>query len=63
MTTMLYKPGAMITCGPHSLDYVIVDDDQVEAHIDKGWAKHPDDVVFQGKGARGPKVAKDGDED
>lgn len=43
---MLYKPGKKITCGPHSLDYIIVDEDDVDEHLDKGWVKHPDDTVL-----------------
>lgn len=43
---MLYKLGSMITCGPHSLDYIIVDEDDVDEHLDKGWVKHPDDTVL-----------------
>ena len=36
---MLYKPGSMITCGPHSLDYIIVDDEEVKSHLKKGWVE------------------------
>lgn len=43
---MLYKLGSMITCGPHSLDYIIVDEDDVDEHLDKGLVKHPDDTVL-----------------
>ncbi|ELZ5573935.1 hypothetical protein U0H19_004377 [Escherichia coli] len=43
---MLYKPGKKIACGPHSLDYIIVDEDDVDEHLDKGWVKHPDDTVL-----------------
>ncbi|RSB60336.1 hypothetical protein EGT71_19635 [Atlantibacter subterranea] len=43
---MLYKLGSMITCGPHSLDYIIVDEGGVDEYLDKGWVKHPDDTVL-----------------
>lgn len=33
---MLYKPGSMITCGPHSLDYIIIDEGDVDEHLDNG---------------------------
>lgn len=42
--TMLYRPGTMITCGPHSLDYKIVDDEDVKATLAKGWYKTPDEA-------------------
>ena len=37
---MLYKPGSMITCGPHSLDYIIVDDEEVKSHLKKWLGKN-----------------------
>lgn len=43
---MLYKPGKKITCGPHSLDYIIVDEGDVDEHLDNGWVMHPDDTVL-----------------
>ena len=43
---MLYKPGSMITCGPHSLDYIIVDEGDVDEHLENGWVIHPDDTVL-----------------
>ena len=39
--TMLYKQGEMITCGPHSLDYIIVADEEVEEKLSLGWVKTP----------------------
>lgn len=55
---MLYKTGTMITCGPHSLDYIIVEEEEVSQHLDKGWVTHPDDTVQPGPAAKkkpGPK--------
>ena len=43
---MLYKTGTMITCGPHSLDYIIVEEEAVDEHLVKGWVTHPDDTVL-----------------
>lgn len=65
---MLYKLGSMITCGPHSLDYIIVDEGDVDEHLDKGWVKHPDDTVLpepvstaKMKPGPKPKAADDGE--
>lgn len=41
---MLYKLGSMITCGPHSLDYIIADEGDAEEHLSNGWYAHPQDV-------------------
>lgn len=43
--TMLYRPGAMITCGPHSLDYVIVNDDEIKNWLAKGYYKTPQEAA------------------
>lgn len=47
--TMLYKQGSMITCGQHSLDYIIVDDNEVSDHLKIGWVKSPDETVAKTK--------------
>lgn len=39
----------MITCGPHSLDYIIVDDNEVSEHLKLGWVKYPDETVSKTK--------------
>ncbi|EFQ5086474.1 hypothetical protein H0C74_001719 [Salmonella enterica] len=39
--TMLYKQGNTITCGQHSLDYIIVADEEVEEKLSLGWVKTP----------------------
>lgn len=39
--TMLYKQGSMITCGQHSLDYIIVADEEIEEKLSLGWVKTP----------------------
>ena len=54
---MLYKPGSMITCGPHSLDY-IVDDEEVKSHLKKGWVKTPEETATKQKVA---KAEEDGE--
>lgn len=38
---MLYKQGNTITCGQHSLDYIIVADEEVEEKLSLGWVKTP----------------------
>lgn len=43
---MLYKKGTQIVCGPHSLDYIIVDDSELAVHRTLGWVEHPDDTVL-----------------
>ena len=55
---MLYKPGTMITCGPHSLDYIIVDDEEVKSHLKKGWVKTPEETATKHKVA---KAEEDGE--
>lgn len=55
---MLYKPGSMITCGPHSLDYIIVDDEGVKSHLKKGWVKTPEETATKQKVA---KAEEDGE--
>ena len=55
---MLYKPGSMITCGPHSLDYIIVDDEEVKSHLKKGWGKTPEETATKQKVA---KAEEDGE--
>lgn len=55
---MLYKPGSMITCGPHSLDYIIVDDEEVKSHLKKGWVKTPKETATKQKVA---KAEEDGE--
>lgn len=42
---MLYKKGTQIVCGPHSLDYIIVDDSELAQHQALGWVEHPDKTV------------------
>lgn len=42
---MLYKKGTQIVCGPHSLDYIIVDDSELAQHRALGWVEHPDETV------------------
>lgn len=42
--TMLYKKGSKITCGKHSVDYIVVEDDEVKDHLKQGWVKHPDET-------------------
>ncbi|MCB7002438.1 hypothetical protein LIZ07_00120 [Escherichia coli] len=55
---MLYKPGSTITCGPHSLDYIIVDDEEVKSHLKKGWVKTPEETATKQKVA---KAEEDGE--
>lgn len=55
---MLYKPGSMITCGPHSLDYIIVDDEEVKSHLKKSWVKTPEETATKQKVA---KAEEDGE--
>ncbi|EML8521297.1 hypothetical protein V9W31_002544 [Escherichia coli] len=55
---MLYKPGSMITCGTHSLDYIIVDDEEVKSHLKKGWVKTPEETATKQKVA---KAEEDGE--
>lgn len=63
---MLYKTGTMITCGPHLLDYIIVEEEAVAEHLDKGWVTHPDDTVMPEPAAKNkpgpkPKAADNGE--
>lgn len=37
--TMLYKKGTMLKTNDGKFDYIIVDADQVEANLKKGWHK------------------------
>lgn len=39
--TMLYRVGTTITCGPYSLDYIVVPTDTVAAHVGNGWYETP----------------------
>ncbi|CAL6697454.1 TPA: hypothetical protein IF337_001156 [Escherichia coli] len=55
---MLYKPGSMITCGPLSLDYIIVDDEEVKSLLKKGWVKTPEETATKQKVA---KAEEDGE--
>lgn len=43
-TTMLYKKGTMINLDGQELDYIIVEDKNIEKSIKEGWVKHPSDV-------------------
>lgn len=43
---MLYKQGSMITCGSLSLDYIIVDEEDVKATQEKGWVLDPNDTIL-----------------
>lgn len=63
---MLYKQGSKITCGPYSLDYIIVDESDVDEHLDKGWVKSPDGTALPEPAAKKkpgpkPKAADDGE--
>lgn len=46
-TTMLYKPGSMITCGNLSLDYLIVSDNEISQNLKQGWFKTPQEAVVK----------------
>lgn len=63
--TMLYKSGAMITCGRFNLDYVIADEDEVASYLASGWKAHPDETESaepeRKKPGRKPKAADDGE--
>ena len=48
--TMLYKQGNTITCGQHSLDYIIVADEEVEEKLSLGWVKTPAETELPGPG-------------
>lgn len=39
--TMLYRRGTMIICGPYALDYIVVNDSDIEGELAKGWFKTP----------------------
>ena len=43
---MLYKQGSMITCGSLSLDYIIVEEEDVKATQEKGWVLDPNDTIL-----------------
>lgn len=47
LTTMLYKPGSMITCGNLSLDYIIVSDHEISQNLKLGWFKTPQEAVVK----------------
>lgn len=66
---MLYKPGKKITCGPYSLDYIIVDEGDADEYLGIGWVMHPDDTVLQEEGLEAkkrpgpkPKAKQDGED-
>ncbi|WGL77956.1 hypothetical protein [Serratia marcescens] len=63
--TMLYKSGAMITCGRFNLDYVIVDEDEVSSYLASGWKAHPDETEpaepERKKPGRKPKAVDNGE--
>lgn len=48
-TTMVYRSGYSITCGPFSLDYKIVDDEDVKAALADGWYATPEEADEAGK--------------
>ncbi|EEW2049382.1 hypothetical protein D9H60_20790 [Escherichia coli] len=56
--TMLYKPGNMIICGQFAVDYIIVDDEEVKSHLEKGWVKTPEETATKQKVA---KAEEDGE--
>ncbi|HHH1980858.1 TPA: hypothetical protein ACPZUA_003885 [Yersinia enterocolitica] len=62
---MLYKNGTQIVCGPHSLDYIIVDDSELAKYLALGWVDHPDNTSLPEpvltKKASMKKAAKDGE--
>lgn len=43
--TMLYREGTAITCGPYSLDYIVVDDEDVKKTLADGWYKTPEEAA------------------
>ncbi|MEQ1967263.1 hypothetical protein ABLA30_09600 [Xenorhabdus nematophila] len=49
MKTMLYKQGTMITCGPYSLDYLVVTNEEIEGSLKQGWVKHPHETAEKPK--------------
>lgn len=58
---MLYKQGSMITCGSLSLDYIIVEEDEVESMQEEGWVLDPNDTILPepDKKTRKTKAADD----
>lgn len=50
--TMLYREGTAITCGPYSLDYIVVDDEDVKKTLADGWYKTPEDAAEAAKKER-----------
>lgn len=66
--TMLYKRGTAIKCGPYSLDYLIVGEEEVEENLALGWVKTPaetelpeTETVQRKKPGPKPKAAQDGE--
>lgn len=53
---MLYKKGTQIDCGPHTLDYIIVDDLEVDKYLALGWVKTPEETATQ-DGDKKPKAS------
>ncbi|CAM3700395.1 hypothetical protein Xentx_00481 [Xenorhabdus thuongxuanensis] len=39
----------MITCGPYSLDYLVVANEEIEGSLKQGWVKHPHETVEKPK--------------
>lgn len=63
---MLYKRGGMITCGPYSLDYIIVGEENVEENLSLSWVKTPAETELpepeqRKKPGPKPKAAQDGE--
>jgi hypothetical protein len=68
LQTMLYKRGTAIKCGPYSLDYIIVGEEEVEKNLALGWVKTPvktellePEPAQRKKPGPKPKVAEDGE--
>jgi hypothetical protein len=62
--TMLYKRGTAIKCGPYSLDYLIVGEEEVEENLALGWVKTPaetEESERRKKPGPKPKAAQDGE--
>ncbi|KRF62841.1 hypothetical protein AO825_08250 [Pectobacterium brasiliense] len=66
---MLYKRGTTIKCGPFSLDYIIVSEEEIEDKLTLGWVKNPAETespepepepAQRKKPGPKPKVAQDG---
>ncbi|MGX8941619.1 hypothetical protein ACWWJF_15915 [Symbiopectobacterium sp. Eva_TO] len=63
---MLYKRGSIIKCGPYSLDYIIVGEEEIEDKLALGWVKTPAETESpepeqRKKPGPKPKVAQDGE--